>query len=198
MLDAASRYLEDSKYYLGKGDLFTALATVSYAEGLIDSLRYLGLRDVSWPYGSEKRAVVIVGGTFDLIHPGHLALLEYAASKGDLYVIVARDKNVKAMKGREPILPEEARLKIVKSIRYVKDAVLGDLSDFIKPLEALKPDVIVLGPDQPFDETELKRQAEGRIGRRVTIERFPERVAGPGLTSTSAIINEIIKRFCRP
>ncbi len=202
LLDAAKRYLEDSEYYLNKGDHITALSTASYAEGLLDSLRYLGLvseklwEDSAKEKHSEIENKVLVGGTFDLLHPGHLALLKYAASKGKLYVIIARDSTVEKIKHRKPILPEQARLAIIESLKYVYKAVLGDTSDFLKPVEEIKPDIIVLGPDQDFDEEELKAKVEKRLGKEVVVERFPSRIRDIRPSSTTDIIKDILNRYC--
>jgi hypothetical protein len=53
ILDTAKRYVEDARYYLKKRDSSTALTSVSYAEGLIDALRFLKLIDFEWP---DKRS----------------------------------------------------------------------------------------------------------------------------------------------
>jgi FAD synthetase len=51
VIEEARRYLSDSRYYLGKAAYLTALAAASYAEGLLDSLRILGLIEFEWPRG---------------------------------------------------------------------------------------------------------------------------------------------------
>jgi FAD synthetase len=51
VIGTARRYLEDAKYYRGKGKLETGLASVAYCEGLLDALRLLGVVDFSWPEG---------------------------------------------------------------------------------------------------------------------------------------------------
>jgi len=48
IVDAARRYLEDAKYYRGRGKLGTSLASVAYCEGLLDGLRMLGVVEFSW------------------------------------------------------------------------------------------------------------------------------------------------------
>jgi FAD synthetase len=191
VVEAAERYLEDSVYYYEKGDIETGLVTVSYAEGLIDALKYLGIIEISWP--RPRETVVVAAGTFDIVHPGHVEFLKYASSFGNkLYVIVARDSSVRRLKGREPVLPERARLKLVSSIRYVYRAVLGDEKDFLKPLEEIKPDVVVLGPDQRFEEDELSRMLRER-GVEARVTRMPRRVEG---FSSSAILRRVIEMFC--
>jgi len=194
LLDAARRYLEDARYYLEVGDCETALAAASYAEGLIDSLKYLGVVEARWPEPSElEKPRVFVAGTFDLLHPGHVDLLEYASRLGRVYAVVARDSTVERLKGRRPVLGEKSRLRLVGSVRYVYEAMLGDPRDMLAPVEKVKPHIIVLGPDQAFDEEELARSIEERLGYRPRVVRYPEkRPFEDGLASTS----DIIRRIC--
>ena len=191
LLANAEAYLKDAEYYLGRGDYVDSLISIAYAEGLLDSLRHAGLVDITWKGPDEK--VVAVAGTFDLIHPGHIELLRFAAKLGKVYVIVARDKNVVKDKGRQPILDENARAQVLSSLKYVYDVVLGDEVDYLRPLERIRPDYIVLGPDQAFDESWLEQEVERRTGKRPKVIRFREKVpfAG-GLRGTS----DIIKRAC--
>jgi len=194
LLDAARRYLEDARYYLEAGDCETALVAASYAEGLIDSLKYLGVVEARWPSsrGLEKPRV-FVAGTFDLLHPGHVSLLEYASRLGKVYAVVARDSTVERLKGRKPVLGERSRLRLVSSVRYVYRAMLGDPDDMLAPVEIVRPHVIVLGPDQAFDEDELARAVERRLGYKPRVIRYPEkRPFEDNLASTS----DIIRRVC--
>ncbi|MFH0847993.1 MAG: DUF357 domain-containing protein [archaeon] len=50
IVDTAQRYVKDAQYYLERGDSSTALASVSYAEGLLDALKFLKIADFNWPY----------------------------------------------------------------------------------------------------------------------------------------------------
>jgi len=194
VINLAEAYLKDSKYYLGKNDLATALATISYAEGLIDSLGRLGFVEVEWRKVKPKK--VVVAGTFDIIHPGHIEFLSKAAEYGELYVIVARDVNIPKDKGREPIFPEESRRLIVDSLKPVKKAVLGDEKDYLKPILEIKPDVVVLGPDQRVDEKRLKEELRARGLSNVEVVRVRERVSSFKPSSSTQVILDVIKRFC--
>ncbi len=194
LVKLAEAYLEDSKYYLEKGDIETALVTVAYAEGLLDALKFLGVLELEW--SRPRRRKVLVAGTFDIIHPGHIYLLREAAKHGDLYVIIARDSNVKRIKGRDPIFNEQCRLQLISSIRYVKRAVLGDKEDFLKPVLDIAPDLLVLGPDQPFDPEELRKELERR-GLKTRVVKLDSRIREGCPTSTSRIIDVIVERMCR-
>ena len=196
LLDAVKRYLGDADHFIKKGDCETALVAVSYAEGLLDALGYLGILEIPWgkPYNRRK---VFVAGTFDIIHPGHIELLRYAASLGDVYVVVSRDTNALKAKKRPLVFDENTRLKIISSIRYVYKARLGDERDYLKPIEEIRPDVIVLGPDQPFSEKTLGDMLEARLGYRPLITRFKGKIHFSGdMRGSSDVIREICRRVC--
>ena len=104
---------------------------------------------------------VVATGTFDIIHPGHIRFLEEAKKLGDeLIVIVAREKNVRHKP--KPIIPEEQRRRVVEALKPVDKAILGDEHDMFKPIMELKPDIIVLGYDQHFDEKRLEEELRKR------------------------------------
>ena len=60
---------------------------------------------------------ILVAGTFDLVHAGHIYLINEAAKLGDVYVIVATDRNRELFSGERPIIPQEQRLEIIKNIK---------------------------------------------------------------------------------
>lgn len=104
---------------------------------------------------------IVATGTFDIIHPGHLFYLDQSRALGDeLYVIVAREQNVKHKP--KPIIPEDQRLAMVLGLKPVDHAVLGDLTDKFRPIREIKPDIITIGFNQRFTsedlEAELKRE----------------------------------------
>ena len=82
---------------------------------------------------------VMAFGTFDLLHIGHLAYLEEARKLGDeLIVVVACDDSVRKEKGREPIIPQEQRRKMIESLKPVSRAVIGYPGDRLKIIRELK------------------------------------------------------------
>jgi len=92
---------------------------------------------------------VIVFGTFDTIHPGHIFLLRQAKRYGDyLVVVVARDYTVCKIKGREPRFNEKIRLKNVQKLGIAEKSRLGCIDDEYKAIREEKPDVVALGYDQ--------------------------------------------------
>ncbi len=89
-------------------------------------------------------------GTFDGLHPGHMHYLRRARQLGDfLIVVVARDRNVRLVKGKSPAKSEKERLKAVSELDFVDKAVLGD-REMRKwgVIARHRPVVIALGYDQ--------------------------------------------------
>ena len=145
----------------------------------------------------KKEKIVVTAGTFDILHPGHYHILKYAKSLGDkLIVIVARDETVKKIKGRKPIIPEEQRRLMVEALKPVDKAILGSLNNMLEPILNIKPDVIVLGPDQQtFDPDQLKEELK-RYNLDVDVVRCKEYVRCP-FHSSYDIVREIIERWKR-
>lgn len=113
--------------------------------------------------GRSLIKVVLAGGVFDIIHPGHVYFLKKSKELGDvLVVVVARDENVKKFKGVEPMHNESMRLELVSSIKYVDAAILGDKNDLMVTVEKVKPDIVALGYDQVHDEAWIKEEAKKR------------------------------------
>lgn len=89
-----------------------------------------------------------VPGVFDMFHIGHLNILRNAGLACDRVIAgVVSDERALAVKGRGPVIPAPERLEIVRSIRYVDDAVLEDVSSKLEMWERLRFDVIVKGDD---------------------------------------------------
>jgi FAD synthetase len=106
---------------------------------------------------------VLITGTFDIIHPGHLYLLKTAKAKGDfLIVVVARDMTVKKVKGRLPLYPEKTRIKNLKKLKIANRVVLGQPGDKLKIMEKYQPDIICLGYDQKNFTSHLKTELKKR------------------------------------
>lgn len=114
--------------------------------------------------------IVVVAGTFDILHPGHVYLLEEAATLGDLYVIIARDCNINKTK---IVFNEKERLKMVQILKPVTKAILGDEKDFFRPIEDISPDYLFLGPDQDYEW--VKSQIKER-NLAITVKQLPERL----------------------
>jgi FAD synthetase len=143
--------------------------------------------------GRQKRPVIVMAtGVFDILHTGHLFFLSEAKRLGDeLVVVVARDVTAKRLK-REPIVPELLRLELVRGLKSVDRAVLGDVGDQYRVVEEIRPDIIALGHDQAHDEEKIRMALEER-GLNVKVVRLP--VMKHDLLATRRIIERIIKAY---
>ena len=109
----------------------------------------------------------------------------------ELYVVVASDDTVRKRK-HEPITPESMRLKIVSSLKVVDKAFLGNSGgDMYSILETVRPDIIVLGFDQTFDEKQLESDLKSK-GYDIRVKRASQ--SGEDLEATRAIIRKIRQR----
>jgi FAD synthetase len=119
---------------------------------------------------------VLVGGTFNLLHPGHLFFLEKAKKLGDyLVVVIANDKTVLRNKGFL-LMKAESRKKVLESLRMVDKVVIGDEKDFMKVVRKVRPDIIALGYDQGLDG-DLRNRIE-KSGTKCRIVRIRSRLEG--------------------
>lgn len=106
----------------------------------------------------KKNVKVMVFGTFNILHPGHLYFFRQAKKRGDyLIAVLARDATVKKIKGFYPKLDEKSRLQMVNALKIVDRAILGDKVHRYKAILRYKPDVICLGYDQKVP-ADFKRQ----------------------------------------
>ncbi|MCJ8293863.1 MAG: adenylyltransferase/cytidyltransferase family protein [Colwellia sp.] len=92
--------------------------------------------------------VVYTVGTFDLLHVGHLALLEYCASLGDTVAVgVASDEVVKLYKPNAPVIPLEQRIEMLLALGCVDIALPYHELDYIAVCKEVKADIFVIGED---------------------------------------------------
>jgi D-beta-D-heptose 7-phosphate kinase/D-beta-D-heptose 1-phosphate adenosyltransferase len=94
--------------------------------------------------------IVWVNGTFDVMHMGHIKLLEFAKSLGDVLVVgIDRDHRVRELKGSpRPINNCQYRIDFLKSIKYVDSVVtFGTDDELIEHIKSFKPAVMVVGSD---------------------------------------------------
>jgi len=92
--------------------------------------------------------VVYTVGTFDLLHVGHLALLEYCATLGDTVAVgVASDEVVKLYKPNIPVIPLEQRIEMLQALRCVDIVLPYHELDYISVCKEVKADIFVIGED---------------------------------------------------
>jgi len=123
---------------------------------------------------------VWVNGTFDVLHIGHLKLLEFASSFGEVRVGIDTDKRVKELKSPDrPFNTTEDRKYFLESLKFVKDVVVFDSrQELIDLVKEYQPDYMVIGDDykdQPVYGSEHAKQL-------IFFEKLPE-------YSTTKILN---------
>jgi len=134
----------------------------------------------------NNKLLVFVNGTFDVLHRGHIELLNYAKSLGDSLIVgIDNDDRIKEKKGNtRPVNILEERIFMLKNLKPVDDVFYfgsdGELEDLIK---SLKPDIMVVGSDWKGKPVIGSQYASKLI--------FFERING---YSTTKIIQSIIDR----
>ncbi len=137
---------------------------------------------------TKKR--IVITGTFDILHPGHVFLIMEAAKLGEVIVVIARDENVIHTKGHPAIVPEKQRLFMVEALKGVSKAVLGNPGrDFVSIIEELNPDVLMLGPNQKFSLDEIQKRLKGK-GFSTQVIRLERLYDEFQLNSTTRIIEK--------
>ena len=145
---------------------------------------------------NAKRKRVLVAGTFDLIHAGHIYLINEAAKLGDVYVVVATDKNRELFSGERPIISQEQRLEVIRNLKNVIDARLGRSdNDTLKTVEEINPDIILLGPDQKYSIKTLKKGLREKGLNHIELRRLEVYYDKYELHSSSLIKQRIIEKF---
>ena len=100
------------------------------------------------PPGRKK---VVVTGSFDWLHSGHVRFFQEVSSYGDLYVIVGHDANIRLLKGEgHPLLPQEERRYAIGAIKFVKQALITSGSGWLDAdpeIRILKPDIYAVNED---------------------------------------------------
>jgi D-beta-D-heptose 7-phosphate kinase/D-beta-D-heptose 1-phosphate adenosyltransferase len=135
---------------------------------------------------ADGRRIVFTNGCFDLLHPGHLSLLEDAATQGDIVVVAINDDDsVRRLKGAgRPIYPAAERAELLLALRWV-DAVTVFSEDTPQAvIEKIRPDVLVKGAEYGAGEIVGEEFVNSYGG---TVKRFPMRKG----YATSRIVRRI-------
>jgi cytidyltransferase-like protein len=103
------------------------------------------------PLPPSNRKKVIVTGSYDWLHSGHVRFFEEVSTYGDLYVIVGHDANIRLLKGEgHPLLSQDERRYIVGSIKFVKQALISSGDGWLDAdpeIHRLKPDIYAVNED---------------------------------------------------
>lgn len=136
----------------------------------------------------DGRRIVFTNGCFDILHPGHIRLLEAARDFGDLLIVALNtDRSVRKNKGaNRPIVPEAERAEVIAALAAVDYVVLFDEPTPREIIALILPDVLVKGSDWGPDEIVGSKEVEAVGGRVVSV------ALEPGY-STSGIIERVAK-----
>jgi len=131
---------------------------------------------------SSTKKIVLAGGVFDIIHPGHIHTLNAAKALGGVLVVaIATDKTAEKMKKRSPLHNQELRRELVSCLSMVDKAIVGHEDDIFQTVKEVKPNIIVLGYDQVHQEKFISDGCK-RINLNVEIVRLETPV--PHLSSS--------------
>ncbi|MFQ5724202.1 MAG: D-glycero-beta-D-manno-heptose 1-phosphate adenylyltransferase [Terriglobia bacterium] len=133
------------------------------------SRKELIIRRRGWK--DNGRRVVFTNGCFDLLHPGHIRLLEQARALGDVLVVgLNSDRSVRELKGPgRPLVPERARAEVLAALEAVEAVVIFEEPTPRELLAALRPDVLVKGGDWEPEEIVGREEVEAAGGRVVLV-----------------------------
>lgn len=137
----------------------------------------------------KSKKIVFTNGVFDLIHAGHIELLEFAKTSGDYLIIgINNDKSVKRLKGENrPIYPLVERMEVLEAIMYV-DFIIPFSED--TPLELIKSlhrvDVLAKGGDYKPHEVVGREEIESAGGKLLLFKFHTP-------SSTSTLVEKIKK-----
>lgn len=134
------------------------------------------------------RRIVFTNGCYDLLHPGHIRLLEKARELGDILILALNsDRSVRENKGpHRPIIPEDERGEVAAALEAVDYVVLFDEPTPREIVSRVLPDVLVKGGDWGPNEIIGREETESAGGRVVSIPFEPG-------YSTSTIVERIQK-----
>jgi D-beta-D-heptose 7-phosphate kinase/D-beta-D-heptose 1-phosphate adenosyltransferase len=154
------------------------------AAGGSPTLAELAFERAGWR--AAGRRVVLTNGCFDLLHAGHVALLEAARREGDLLVVaINSDASVGRLKGSgRPLVPEPERAEALAALEAVDRVVAYDEDTPLAVVKALLPDVLVKGADWTADAIVGRAEVEAAGGRVVRVALVPGR-------STTTLVERI-------
>ncbi len=147
----------------------------------------LAARRAHWK--SEGKTVVFTNGCFDILHAGHIRLLESARSLGDVLIVALNtDASVSRIKGpNRPLISAAKRAGIISQLAAVDAVTLFDEDTPCALLEALLPDILVKGAD--WSHNVVGREIVEWAGGRIVVIPLE-----PGLSTTSTVEEILLRR----
>jgi rfaE bifunctional protein nucleotidyltransferase chain/domain len=186
----------------GAGDRFAATVTVELARGAsrhsavvaaVDAARRHVLGETPWS-SSDGRRVVATGGCFDVLHAGHVRLLEAARRLGDeLVVCLNGDLSVRRLKGpHRPVNRVDDRAAVLRGLGCVDDVVVFEEDTPCATLRRIRPALFVKGGDyagQPLPERDVLAEWGGRLVLLPVVPgRSTTRILQAAAASTAAVV----------
>jgi len=167
---------------ISRGELLAALAGTPFAP----ERKVLGLDELEAELGRQRQAgkrIVMTNGCFDLLHPGHVALLEEARKHGDcLLVGLNSDRSVRQLRGPgRPIIDQRGRARMLATLACVDYVVVFDDASVAALVERVLPDVLVKADQYTLDQV-VGHEAVKRNGGRVVLVPME-----PGYSTTGLI-----------
>jgi D-beta-D-heptose 7-phosphate kinase / D-beta-D-heptose 1-phosphate adenosyltransferase len=159
-------------------------ALTARPDGKVLEREALASRAASWRMAGRR--IVFTNGCFDLLHSGHLSLLESAAKLGDVLVLaINSDESVRRLKGAErPLVPQAERAALLAALSFVDAVTIFEEDTPLETLKAVRPHVLVKGADYRPDQVVGRELVESNGGRVAVVPLVPEK-------STSALVERI-------
>ena len=154
--------------------------------GKLRSLEAL-LSELSWQRQGDKK-IVFTNGCFDILHSGHLDLLNFAKAQGDLLIVaINSDASVGRLKGpARPINAQQERANLLGALEAVDYVIVFEDDTPQKVIEAITPDVLIKGADWAGNVVG-QEWVEAHGGQVVIMPLTPDR-------STTNIINKVLEK----
>src|SRR3989338_10966495 len=114
------------------------------------------------------KKIILTGGKFNKIHPGHIWLLRKAKKLGYLVVVIANDSHNK----KPYAVPANKRKKMIEALDIADKVVIGDPKKFVKVVHKFRPNIIVLGYDQKLPDKETREAVKKMRIRVVRSKRY--------------------------
>ena len=151
--------------------------------------RILSLSEATTRFDRAHRGtqrLVFTNGCFDLLHPGHIHILEASRALGDALIVgLNSDSSVRQLKGPgRPVLPENERAELLAALDCVDAVVIYNEPTPRETIAALLPDILVKGGDWPGDKIIGRQEVESAGGKVVSIPVVPS-------YSTTAVLQTI-------
>ena len=135
----------------------------------------------------QKKRVVFTNGCFDLLHVGHLHILNQAAAQGDVLLVgLNTDNSIRRLNKspERPLIPEQERASLLAAFDCVDAVILFDEDTPRNLIKQVKPDVLVKGSDYRMDQVIGKEEVEESGGKVVLVDCLPNQ-------SSSLLIDRI-------